>query len=86
MERDTIALIGNEQHLGSESRTDELAAHATSTIISILAALLGRDFLEHLCNGGSILCIKIGIDLVEEVERCWIALLDGKDEGESAQT
>jgi hypothetical protein len=81
MERNTIAFIRHEQHLRSESRADELAAH-TARIICILGALLSRDFLEHLCHGCTVLGIEVGVDFIEEVEGSWIALLDCEDESE----
>lgn len=72
----TIALVRHEQHLRSERRADELPV-----------ALAGmRDILQHLSNGCAILSIKIGVDLVEEVEGCGIAALNGEDEGQSAKT
>jgi hypothetical protein len=43
-------------------------------------ARLGQVF-KHLSNGSTVLGIQIGVNLVEEVERGWIALLDGKDKG-----
>lgn len=86
MERDAITFISNKQHLRPESRADELTAHATRAIISVLAALLGRDFLEHLCYGCTVLSIEIGVDLVKEVKWRGIALLDRKDESKGTQT
>lgn len=34
---------------------------------------------EHTCNSCTILRVKIRIDLVEQVEWCGIAFLDGED-------
>jgi hypothetical protein len=30
--------------------------------------------------------VEVGIDFVEEIEGCGVTLLDGEDEGESAET
>jgi hypothetical protein len=86
MERNTIALIRNEQHLRSERRADELSAHAARPVLGVLAALLRGDLLEHLRDGRAVLSVEVGVDFVEEVEGCWVTLLDGEDEGEGAQT
>ena len=66
-EANTVALLGHVQHLRTESCADELAVSRV------------RDGLEHLCDGRSVLCIKVGVDFVEEVEGCWVASLDGED-------
>jgi hypothetical protein len=34
----------------------------------------------------AVLGVEVGVNFIEEVEGCWIALLDGEDEGEGAQT
>jgi hypothetical protein len=39
-----------------------------------------RQVFEHLSDSSAVLGIQICINLVEEVEWRWIALLDGKDE------
>ena len=83
MERDTVALVSHKQHLRSESRADELAAHSTCSVLGILAALLSGDLLEHLCNSGTVLGVEVCIDFVEEVEGCGITLLNSEDECES---
>lgn len=82
VECDAITLVCHQQHLGSESGTDELAAHACA--LAILTVLLCRDLLEHLSNCGTVLGVEVGIDFVEEVEGCWIALLDRKDKCQCA--
>lgn len=38
-----------------------------------------------LGDGGAVLGVEVGVDFVEEVEGCWVAGLDGKDEGEGAE-
>lgn len=37
-------------------------------------------------DGGAVLGVEIGVDFVEEVEGRRVALLDGEDEGEGAET
>src|SRR5215469_9974076 len=74
MERDTIALVGNKQHFRSEGSADELTTH-TSSLTIILRRLLCRNVLEHLRDGCTILSIKVGVDFVEKVEGCGVALL-----------
>ena len=83
MERDTVALVSHKQHLRSESRADELAAHSTCSVLGILAALLSGDLLEHLCDSGTVLGVEVCIDFVEEVEGRRITLLDCEYECES---
>jgi hypothetical protein len=39
-----------------------------------------------LCDRCAILCIQVGVDLVEEVEGCGIAGLDCENEREGAET
>ena len=82
MESDTITFISDKQHLRSEGRADELSTHASGTIFGILAALLRRDFIEHLCNCGTVLGVEIGVDFIEEVKGGWVALLDCEHERE----
>jgi hypothetical protein len=72
----TITLVGNMHHLRPEGRTDEL-----TTTIAILASL-STELLQHLSNCSSILRVEIGVDFVEEVERCRVALLNREDECE----
>jgi len=86
MECNTIALIRNEQHLRSERRADELSTHAACAVLGVLAALLRGNLLEHLRDRRAVLGVEVGVNFIEEVEGCWIALLDGEDEGEGAQT
>ena len=62
------------QHLRTEGGADKLP-------ISLF-----RYRLEHLCNGRTVLGIEIGIDFVEEVERCWVASLDSEHEGQCTET
>ena len=35
-------------------------------------------------NGSAILRVEVGIDLVKEVERCWVTLLNCENEGQGA--
>lgn len=37
-------------------------------------------------HGGAVLRVEVGVDFVEEVEGGRVALLDGEDEGEGAET
>lgn len=73
----TIAFLRDKQHLRAEGRADELAA--------AVVCALGQG-LEHVGDGGAVLGVEIGVDLVEEVERSRVALLDGEDESEGAET
>ena len=86
MEGNAVALVSDEQHLRSESRADELAAHAAVAIVRVGAALLCRDLLEHLGDGCTILGIEVCVNFVEEVKGCWVTLLNGEDEGKCTQT
>lgn len=63
----TIALLRNKQHLRSESRANELSVR--------------RAFRQHIRNRSSVLRVQIGVDFVEEVERCWVRGLDCENEG-----
>jgi hypothetical protein len=56
-----------------------LAAHVVFSHLAVLVVLLGGDFFEHLGDCGSVLGIEVCIDLVEQVERCGIALLNCED-------
>ena len=73
-----IALLRDEQHLGSKRGADELPA-------ARLAGTL-RDGFEHVGDGGAVLRVEVGVDFVKEVERGRVALLDREDEGEGAET
>jgi hypothetical protein len=86
MKCNTIAFISHKQHLRPERRADELSAHAARAVFDVLVALLRRDLLEHLRDGCAVLGVKVGVDFVEEVKGCWVALLDCEDEGEGTQT
>jgi hypothetical protein len=65
-------------HLRPKRCANELA-----TAVSILASLPAES-LQHLGNGGTVLCVEVGVDFVEEVERRGIALLDREDESQRA--
>lgn len=82
--RNTVSLIRNQYHLGSESGADELPTHRAFLAVSTSLGLLLGDGLKHLGDGGTVLGIEVGVDLVEEVEGRGVALLDCEDEGESA--
>jgi len=41
--------------------------------------------VEDLRDGGAVLRVEVGVDLVEEVEGRGVAALDGEDEGECAE-
>lgn len=69
-ETHTIALLRDQQHLGPERRADELP------VVGLL--------LEHQGDGGAVLRVEVGVDLVEEVEGGGVAGLDGEYEGEGA--
>jgi len=68
----TIAFFSNKYHLWPERCADKLPS-------SILG--LCRKRLNHMRNGSAILSVEVGIDLVEEVERCRVALLNREDKG-----
>jgi hypothetical protein len=65
VECDTVALIRNKQHLGSESRANKLSAHATCSVLGVLATLLSGDFLQHLSNSCTVLGVEVCIDFVK---------------------
>ena len=44
------------------------------------------DGVQHLRDGGAVLRVEVGVDLVEEVEGRRVAPLDGEDESEGAET
>lgn len=76
---DGVTLIRHKDHLRSESSADELAA-AFSRLSS-----LSTKFPQHLSDSRAVLRVQIGVDLIEEVERCRVALLDGKDKCQRAE-
>ena len=67
-ESDTIALVRNENDLGSEGGTDELRS-----------CLLG-DGVEKASNGCSVLGVQIGVYLIEDDHGTGFCLLEGEDE------
>ena len=73
-EADAVALLRNMQHLRAEGGADELSIGGV------------RDRLEHLRDGGSVLGVEVGVDLVEEVEWGGVTSLDGEDQREGAET
>jgi hypothetical protein len=62
------------QHFRSECGANELSVGRV------------RDRLEHLGNGGPVLSVQVGVDLVEQVEWRGIASLDGEYERKGAKT
>lgn len=73
-EANAVALLCHMQHLRSERGADELAVGGVG------------DGLEHLRHCRSVLRIQVGINLIEQIERRWVAGLDGEDERKSAET
>ena len=73
-EAHAVALLSDMKHFRSERGADELSVR------------LLRDRLEHLRYGCAVLGVEVGIDFVEEVERCWIASLDSEDQSQGAKT
>lgn len=63
------------QHLRAEGGADELGSLVAAT-----------DVAQVVRDRSAVLRIEVGVDLVEEVEGRGVALLDGKDEGEGAET
>lgn len=73
-EAHAVALLRDMQHLRSEGCADKLAVSGVG------------NGLQHLCNGCTVLSVEVGVDFVEEVERCRVAGLDCEDKRESAET
>lgn len=71
----TIAFLSNKYHLRPECCADELPPP--------ILRLCGKR-LNHMGNSSAILRVKIGIDLVEKVERSGVASLNREDKGQSA--
>lgn len=59
---DAVELVGVNEHLATESRGDKLR--------------VPRQLIDHLCNRPAVLFVKIGVNLVKQVERCRVALLN----------
>lgn len=70
----TVAFLRDVKHLGAESRTDKLSVGCI------------RDRLKHLRNCRTVLSVKVGVDLVEEVERRRITGLDSKNQRKGTKT
>lgn len=68
------------QHLRPERCADELPATS-----AFLAAGVSDGF-EHVGHRLAVLGVEVGIDFVKEIKRCWVAFLDGEDEGKGAET
>lgn len=80
VEGHTVALVCHEEHLGPESSADKLATHAITVLpVTSLGALLGGYLFKHLCDRGTVLGVEVGINLIKQVEWCWVALLDRED-------
>jgi hypothetical protein len=80
------AHVRNPEHFRSESRTDELTSGRSSfSILGFILRPVGevQEVISHSC---SILRVEIGINLVKDVEWCWVCGLDGEDEGKTAKT
>ena len=74
MKRDAVALVGDEDNLGTESGADELCL------------LRLGDGVEQRRDGCSVLSVEVGVDLVKDDERRRLGGLKGKDEAEGAET
>lgn len=79
-----IALLRHQQHLGTEGGADELTATASPFSVAV-PALSPRDGLEHVGDGGAVLGVEVGVDLVKEVERRRVTLLNGENESKGAE-
>ena len=73
-ERHTVAFVCHMHNLGTESGANELRADFVG------------DRREEGSNGGTVLGIEIGVDLVEDDHRATFRRLKGKDEAEGAKT
>jgi hypothetical protein len=74
----SITLLSHSQHLRTESSAYEL-----STLVFVDCRRQLVEMLSHCC---SILCVEIGVNLIEQVERRGITCLDGEDQCQGAQT
>lgn len=72
---DSVALLRDHNHLRPERSANELTT---------ALCVVGQS-LEHLRHSRAVLRVEVGVNLIEEVERRRVALLDGKDQGERAQ-
>lgn len=67
MERDAVALIGDQDDLGPEGGADELG-------------LLGLgDGVQKGGDGGAVLGVQVGVDLVEDDKGGRLGGLEGED-------
>ena len=92
---DTIDLLRNPQHLRSERRADELSSNTltflsciATTFTAIFRGLVvgfggaisfRREVPQVIGYCCSVLRIKVRVYLVEDVEGCWVSLLDCED-------
>ena len=78
--------ICNSQHFRSERCANELPSRWSVTPINGVFVCPIREVQQVICNRCSVLRVQVCVDLVKNVERCWISCLDSKDECEAAKT
>ena len=74
VKRDAVALVGNEDNLGTEGGADELCL------------LRLGDGVEQRRDGCSVLSVKVSVDLVKDDERRRLGGLKGEDEADGAES
>lgn len=74
MKRDAVALVGDEHDLGAERGADELRL------------LRLGDGVEQGGDGGAVLRVEVGVDLVKDDKRRRLGRLEGEDEAEGTET
>lgn len=84
IEDDAKVVVGVDEQLRSEGCDDELRILrqlGDHGYASESDWQFGREkeTAERTGNGRPAISVQVRIDLVEEIEWCWIALLDGKD-------
>ena len=84
--RDTIALLSNTKHLWSEGSANELSTHGPLALRAIFIVVVVGKIVKMVSDSRTVLGVEVGIDLVEDVEWRGIGGLNGKDEGQTAQT
>jgi hypothetical protein len=72
VERDTVALVGHKHDLGPERRADELGVLGLGNMV------------KQAGNGGAVLRVEIGVDLIKDDKGAGLGRLKGKDETEGA--
>ena len=83
---DSKAFVRHSQHLWPERRTDELTSRGPIVVINAIVHSRICKLQQVIRHRRSVLCVKIGIDFVKDVEGCWVRGLYGKDQGEAAKT